>query len=102
FNHFYNGKWSDFLKTINWKTSDINDVPYRYGSFGPFKRIFAEFNQPPSKEILTTYETKRYFEDPFYQEDGKYYCFSTQWNGSGDYNLTFDNLRSYFEKEFRG
>jgi 5-methylcytosine-specific restriction protein B len=35
-----------------------------------------------------------------YSAGSKYYYFSTQWNGSGNYDLTFQNLKEYFEGNF--
>ena len=50
---------------------------------------------------LTTYKILRFFENPIFIDSNNYYYFSTQWNGEGDYPLSFNNLKDHFERSFK-
>lgn len=100
FLYFFENNWADLLSTTTRKESSINSVNFYSHDFDIFNRLIGEFSSLQTKETLTSSNTIRYFEEPIYSNDGKYYYFSTQWNGEGDYSLTFSNLKKYFENRF--
>ena len=101
FTYFYG---ENLLEVINQSSksnpSTINETNYIFHDFGVFKRLIGEFETEQTKESLTSSKTIRFFEDPIYTEPSKYYYFSTQWYGVGKHDLTFQNLKSFFENEF--
>ena len=100
FAYFFDNNWTELLSTTTRKETSINSVNYYSHDFNIFNRLIGEFSSLQTKETLTSSSTIRYFEEPIYSNEGKYYYFSTQWNGEGDYSLTFSNLKKYFEKRF--
>ena len=100
FKYFFENKWDTIIDNSNSKKSTIGDLEYLLHEFDSFNGLIAEFSTIQNKENLTSSNTLRYFTDSFYNKDGKYYYFTTQWNGKGEYYLSFKNLKRYFEKEF--
>jgi len=100
FTYFFENKWSEVLSESTRKETSINNIDFYYHNFDIFNRIIGEFSFPQTKESLTSNSNLRYFVDPIFINEGKYYYFSTQWNGEGDYTLTFSNLKKYFESRF--
>ena len=100
FSHYYNDAWKEVINQCELKDSKINDQEFKSLDFLVFKRLLGEFEQLQTKEELKSANTIRYFEKPVYSEGNKYYYFSTQWNGTGNYDLTFQNLKEYFEANF--
>jgi hypothetical protein len=100
FNFFYGRDWDDVLDNCREKDSNINSVQFKSLDFESFGRLIAKFNSKQTKETLTSSNTIRYFEQPILEKDGNHYHFSTQWNGKGNYNLSFGNLKAYFETTF--
>lgn len=100
FTHFYGNEWYDIIKTTTKNPSRINDINFYSHDFGAFKRLLGEFSFSQSRENLTTSNTTRYFEEPILIQDNKYYYFTTQWSGNGNYSLSFLNLKSHFENTF--
>ena len=100
FNHFYSKSWNSLLESSEVKLASINNLSFNSFDIGVFKRLVAEFNSLASKEELTSSGTLRYFEEPIFEKDNKYYFFSTQWNGDGQRDLNFVQLKTYFESKF--
>ncbi|HMS67505.1 MAG TPA: hypothetical protein PKD18_05190 [Saprospiraceae bacterium] len=100
FTYFFANDWMELIKYTQHKNSDINDVDFVSHDFVEFKRLLGEFSSLPTAETLTTSNTLRYFEEPIFAANNKFYHFSTQWNGTGDYSLTFSNLKNYFETKY--
>ncbi len=100
FEYFYKEKWQILLNETNQALSQINGNSFISHDFGIFKRLIGEFNIIQSKENLTSSNTIRYFDQPIFIDSNKFYYFSTQWNGSGDYDLTFQNLKQFIEQKF--
>lgn len=100
FSYFYEDSWQELINQCEWKDSKINNQEFKSLDFLVFKRLFGEFEELQTKEGLKSANTIRYFESPVYSHDGKHYYFSTQWNGAGNYDLTFQNLKEYFEANF--
>ena len=99
FQYFYEGEWMTLISKTKIKKSDINNIDYVAHNFDTFNQIIAEFPLPQEKESLITHKILRYFESPIYQIKNKYYYFSTQWNGTGKYSLSFNNLKRFFEEK---
>jgi hypothetical protein len=100
FSYFFKDNWDDLLSVTTQKPSVINEIGFISHDFEFFKRLIGEFVSPQIKENLTSSNTIRYFEEPISVKEGKYYYFSTQWNGEGNYSLSFSNLKKYFEDNF--
>lgn len=100
FEYFFNSKWADVLNETHKSSSQINDINFISHDLNIFKRLIAEFNKKQNKEALASSGTLRFFEKPIYTEKDKYYYFSNQWNGNGNYSLSFDNLKKYFENKY--
>src|SRR5690554_4613263 len=100
FTHFFGDDWFEIINATRRNTSNLNDISFISHDYEIFKRLIAEFNFIQTKESLTSSSTLRYYEDPILTKDGKFYYFTTQWNGDGDYSLSFSNLKSYFELKF--
>jgi hypothetical protein len=100
FTYFFEDNWHQILdNTIN-NISQINKNDFISHDFKVFKRLIGEFSSLQTKESLASSKVIRYFEEPFLVEDNKYYYLTTQWNGDGDYSLSFSNLKFFFEKEY--
>jgi len=100
FNYFYGSNWKDIIDKCQKKESKINTSYFQSYDLDVFKRIFASFDEKQSKHTLTSSNTQRYFEEPIVVLDSQYYYFTTQWNGGDEYDLSFKNLKLYFEKHF--
>jgi hypothetical protein len=100
FNHFYGKSWNSIIEQCETTDAKINGREFKSLDFYSFKRLLGEFDAPQDKESLKSASTIRYFESPVYVNEGKYYYFTTQWNGVGEYNLSFQNLKDYFETNF--
>jgi len=98
FSHFYGENWLEIINQTIRKQSAILNNDFISHDFNIFPRLIGEFSTPQSKESLTSSNTQRYFEEPIFQNDNKYYYFSTQWNGIGENGLSYNSLVSYFEK----
>jgi hypothetical protein len=100
FKHFYNDSWEVILNESQTKNSTINGKEYITYDHEWFNNLIGVFDKPQDKESLTSSKTIRFFEEPILIKDGKYYYFTTQWNGSGEYNLSFKNLKNFIENRF--
>lgn len=99
-NYFFKDKWQIIIAGSIYSEASINNLGYRSLQFQNFSRIIGEFEGEVSKEKLSSSGTQRFFETPVYMQHGKYYYFSTQWNGDGESNLTFNNLKNYIETDY--
>jgi energy-coupling factor transporter ATP-binding protein EcfA2 len=100
FTCFFGDDWLEIINSTKRNSAEINGVNFISHDFDIFKRLIGEFSSVQTKESLTSSKTIRYFEEPILIEKSKYYYFTTQWNGEGDYSLSFDNLRNFFEKKY--
>lgn len=100
FTHFFGSNWPHFISETSQNKAAINELEFISHDFDVFQRIIGEFTSLQTKSSLTSSGTIRYFEDPVFIDGDKCYYFTNQWNGDGDYSLTFNNLKSYFEKRF--
>lgn len=100
FTYFFGNAWLEIISSTKQNPSLINGVNFISHDFDIFKRLIGEFASFQTKESLTSSNTIRYFEEPVFIENGKYYHFTTQWNGEGNYSLSYSNLKIFFEKEF--
>jgi hypothetical protein len=100
FKYFYGNDWLKIINSTKQNPSVINEVNFISHDFGIFKRLIGEFSSVQTKESLTSSNTIRYFDEPIFIEKSKHYYFTTQWNGEGDYSLSYSNLKNYFEKEY--
>lgn len=102
FEYFYGDHWGSVISDAESNASKIGEVDFVSKDFGPFKRLLGEFSSIQDKESLTSSGAARYFEKPVYSTNNEYFYFSSQWNGTGDYCLSFSNLKSFFESNFHG
>lgn len=100
FTYFFGNDWHEILDSTKQNASVINGVNFISHDFDIFKRLIGEFSSLQTKESLTSSNTIRYFEEPILIESNKFYYFTTQWNGEGDYSLSFSNLKFFFEKKY--
>jgi len=100
FSYFYKNDWRELISATKQNPSVINNVNFISHDFEIFKRLIGEFSIAQTKETLTSSNTTRYFDEPIFIDDNKYYYFTTQWNGDGDYSLSFSNLKNYFERKY--
>jgi len=100
FDFFFGKDWNEIIEHSAEKDSNINNVEFKSIDFEIFNRLIAKFNSKQSKESLTSSNTIRYFEKEIYEDGTHYYYFTTQWNGKGAYNLSFNNLKLYFEDKY--
>lgn len=100
FTYFYGNDWLELINSTNQNPSVINEVNFISHDYEVFKRLLGEFSTIQSKINLTSSKTIRYFDEPIFINNNKYYYFTTQWNGDGDYSLSFSNLKNYFERKF--
>ncbi len=100
FKYFYSTDWNSILdKCIN-KTSKINATEFLSYDLENFKRLIAKFDKIQTKDNLSSSGTQRYFDEPIFTENDSFYYFSTQWNGGDEHELSFINLKNYFESNF--
>ena len=100
FKYFYSTDWNSLLdKCIN-KTSKINATEFFSYDLENFKRLIAKFDTIQTKDNLSSSGTQRYFDEPIFTENDSFYYFSTQWNGGDEHELSFINLKNYFESNF--
>ncbi len=100
FSYFYGLKWKEVLDKSTSSDSSINNINFKSYKFESFTRLIAEFDSEQDREKLISSNTQRFFVPPVYKEHGKYYYFSTQWNGNGEHSLSFDNLKTFFELKY--
>jgi len=100
FKYFYGTNWKVLIDKCEKKPSQINSKVFQSYDLDVFKRLLASFEDLQNKDSLTSANTQRYFEDPILILDSKYYYFTTQWNGGDEYELSFLNLKNYFESNF--
>ena len=100
FIYFFGNDWHEILDSTKQNPSVINGENFTSHDFDIFKRLIGEFTAQQTKESLTSSSTIRYFEEPIFIENNKFYYFTTQWNGEGDYSLSFSNLKFFFEKKY--
>lgn len=100
FTYFFGDDWNEVLSETSKNDSTIEGINFISHDYGILKRLISEFSFVQTKESLTSSNTQRYFDDPIYIKDGKYYYFTTQWNGNGDYSLSFENLKKVIEYKF--
>lgn len=100
FTYFFGNDWHEILDYTKQNPSVINGDNFLSHDFDIFKRLIGEFSSLQTKETLTSSNTIRYFEEPILIENNKFYYFTTQWNGEGDYSLSFSNLKYFFEKKY--
>jgi len=100
FTYFYGNVWHEVISATKQSDSVINGVNFISHDFEIFKRLIGEFPLAQTRETLTSSNTIRYFDEPVLIDNNKYYYFTTQWNGEGDYSLSFSNLKNYFEHKF--
>lgn len=102
FRYFYDGRWGDVIGLSEDRDANVAGENFKALNFGGFIRVIGVFPTKQNKQSLTSAGTQRFYEDPIYADGEKYYHFSTQWNGDGDYSLSFKNLKLYFESNFKG
>jgi len=100
FMHFFGENWLELLNQTTSKPSNINSNTFLSRDFNIFVRLIAEFSTSQTKESLTSSNTQRYFETPILQIDNRYFYFTTQWNGTGEYGLSYNSLKSFFESTY--
>ncbi|MCH7408942.1 hypothetical protein MM239_06020 [Belliella sp. DSM 111904] len=100
FTYFYGNDWLKLINSTRQNASVINDIDFISHDYEVFKRVIGEFSSIQSKITLSSSNTIRYFDEPIFINNNKYYYFTTQWNGDGDYSLSFSNLKNYFERKF--
>ena len=100
FTNFYGNDWMGFFNSTKQNPSMINEINFVSHDFGIFKRLIGEFSSIQTKTSLTSSNTIRYFDEPIFIHKNKFYHFTTQWNGDGEYSLSYSNLKNYFERTF--
>jgi|TARA_B110001454_G_scaffold133059_1_gene123889 hypothetical protein len=100
FKTFYEGSWNEVVLEGDSREAKVGDATFLTKDFGPFKRLIGVFESLQDKSTLTSSGASRFFDTPVFSNDNGYYYFTSQWNGSGDYSLSFDNLKSFFELKF--
>ncbi|WP_143961201.1 hypothetical protein [Litoribacter populi] len=100
FNHFYGNDWEFVIDLSEEKDSKINGIDFKLLNFSLFKRLLGGFKSKQTKDTLTSSNTLRYFEEEVLIKYGNHYYFTTQWVGNQEGDLSFSNLKKYFEKEF--
>lgn len=100
FTYFFGSDWHEIIDYTKKNPSVIDGVTFISHDFDLFKRLIGEFSSVQTKESLTSSSSIRFFEEPILSEDNKFYYFTTQWNGEGDYSLSFSNLKYFFEKQY--
>lgn len=100
FDFFFGKDWKEVIDNCVVKDSTINEVKFKSLDFESFNRVIGQFDSPQTKNDLTSSKTIRYFEKEIFNDGTNYYYFTTQWNGSGSYALSFKNLKAYFESKY--
>ncbi|MCX7554847.1 hypothetical protein OS175_13285 [Marinicella sp. S1101] len=100
FEYFYFDNWKSLIDNSKTKKSSINSVSYVLHSIDSLIGVIGSFSSSQNKASLSTSNTQRFFDSPISQDDNNYYYFSTQWNGKGNYNLTYSGLKTFIENEF--
>lgn len=100
FEYFFSSNWQTILDESKIKDSSINNTKYKIYDHQWFNNLIGEFDKLETKESLSSSNTLRYFEEPILINNGKYYYFTTQWNATGEYNLSFRNLKKFIENKF--
>ncbi|MBN1118770.1 MAG: hypothetical protein JXA77_16280 [Bacteroidales bacterium] len=100
FDFFYGKDWNEVIDNSSEKDSNINNIKFKSLDFESFSRLIAKFDSKQTKESLTSSNTIRYFDKEILIDGSNFYYFTTQWNGKGEYNLSFNNLKNYFEDKF--
>lgn len=100
FDYFFSDNWTHILDYSISKPSKIGELDIISHDYEIFKGLIGEFPTAQTKDSLKSANTSRYFEDAVLIAGGKYYYFSNQWYGSGDYSLSFLNLKEYFEEKY--
>ena len=100
FDFFYGKDWKEVIDNSIEKDSIINNINFKSLDFESFNRLIAKFDSKQTKESLTSSNTIRYFEKEILVDGPDFYYFTTQWNGKGEYNLSFNNLKNFFEDKF--
>ncbi len=100
FTNFYGNDWMGFFNSTKQNPSMINEINFVSHDFEIFKRLIGEFSSIQTKTSLTSSNTIRYFDEPIFIHNNKFYHFTTQWNGDGEYSLSYSNLKNYFERIF--
>lgn len=100
FTNFYGNDWMGLFNSTKQNPSMINEINFVSHDFGIFKRLIGEFSSIQTKTSLTSSNSIRYFDEPIFIHNNKFYHFTTQWNGDGEYSLSYSNLKNYFERTF--
>jgi hypothetical protein len=100
FSYFFQNDWQKVISLTDSSPALINGVSFVSHDLDVFKRLIGAFTTIQTKASLTSANTLRYFEDPIFINKNTYYYFTTQWNGEGDYSLSFKNIKSYFEDNY--
>lgn len=100
FDYFYGKDWKEVIDNSIEKESKINDIKFTSLDFESFGRLIAKFDSKQTKESLTSANTIRYFDKEILIDGPNFFYFTTQWNGKGEYNLSFYNLKNFFEDKF--
>lgn len=100
FTHFYGNNWEELIDNCEKKSSKINNTNFQSYDFNVFKGLLACFDSQQSKLDLRSSGTLRYFEIPILNLNSNYFYFTTQWNGNGERDLSFKNLKEFFERNF--
>jgi hypothetical protein len=100
FQFFYKDNWDSLLNESTIKDATINEKNYKIYDHEQFKNLIGVFDSPQDKSTLSSSNTIRYFEEPIYIKEEKYYYFTTQWNATGEYNLSYKNLKNFIENKF--
>lgn len=101
FEYFYDNKWELLLNECEIRTTQISGREYKIYDHKNFKNLIGLFESEQNKETLSSSNTQRFFTEPILIKEGNYYHFTTQWNAKGDYNLSFNNLKDFFENRFK-
>ena len=101
FELFYGDDWlNSVINSSDISEGKIGKNKFNRLKFGPFVGLLGEFSSKQTKESLTSGFDLRFLEAPIYINNEKFYYFTTQWNGAGDYPLSYENLKSFFETQF--
>ena len=100
FSLFYGEKWDEIIDESKRKNSTINNEEYFVLDYNLFTRLLGEFSNSQDKDDLTSGNTLRFFPEPVFLSNGKYYYFTSQWYGKGNYTTTYENLKLFFETNF--
>lgn len=100
FNYFYQDNWIEIVSDGHERESSIGDTTFLSKDYGPFKRLIGIFECLQDRAALTSSGALRFFDKPVFSTGKKFYYFSSQWNGAGDYSLSFENLKTFFEAKY--